>query len=145
LIIVAFSREIADVTQAEQPRNYTLVDLVLLDFIASANQPQIQAEATKLKDAQERVAVHPLEAKAFPGAERASVGICFATDLVAPKDSLLLNQYQLKIRNITLSDIEEKPDEARVLMVQTVEFRDRENLPPKEPSSSKWTERNDEL
>jgi hypothetical protein len=105
LIIVAFDREIADTSQAEDARNYTLVDL---GTVAS---------------------ITPLEAKMFSTVDKASVGLCVDTDLTTPKDSLLLNQYQVKVRNIAFVGVEDKPNEAKSLLVASVEFRDSNDLP----------------
>lgn len=108
LIIVAFDQAVEQ-TEAEDETNYAVVDL---GTVAS---------------------ITPLEARMFPTADKASVGLCIGTDLTTPKISLLFNQYQVRANGIKFVDVEEKPGEAKSLLVAPVEFRDKDDRPPDKP------------
>lgn len=109
LIIVAFDQEVEQ-TSAEEEGNYVIVDLDTATFIT------------------------PLEARMFSTADNASVGLCIESDLTKPKDSLLLNQYQVRVKGIKFVDVEDKPGNATSLLVAPVEFRTNDDRPPAQPA-----------
>lgn len=123
LLIVAFDTKLDEIAKAETTTNYTIVDLALLDALAAGQNGQ-------------PAAFHPLEAKLFPTADRASVGLCIAAEMVTPKDSLLSNQYQVKVRNLTFIGIEEKPDALKSMTLAAVQFRVTTDLPPRDAAAT---------
>src|SRR5687768_15274176 len=82
LIIVAFDQEV-ERTSAEEEGNYVIVDLDTATFIT------------------------PLEATRF-STDNASVSLCIGAELTKPKDSLLLNQYQVRVKGIKFVDVDDE-------------------------------------
>lgn len=112
---VVFSKSFADNTQAENPENYRLLDLVALRSgqASSSIKPVRAINISK-----------PYEAK-LP-----AVTLCFAHDLIPPKRSLIENQYQLHVSSIDfVQSADSNASDLKTMIFANIGFLDKNDLP----------------